>query len=130
VVLSRRNVVHCLAASMDRPPWDSRLRPLVEVGQGGYTGYDSIFRFKGREAPAIVVTDIDELEAEGRWSDIEDVRSLLYIAATRSLSRVVVLAHESWREKLPWGPMDAMGLDSADTVARREECEPVDGPTE
>ena len=70
---------------------------------GGYTGYDSIFRFKGREAPAIVITDIDPLDADGRWSDDADVRSLLYVGVTRALSRVVVLAHEYWRDRLDVG---------------------------
>ena len=122
VVLSRRNVAHCLAASVDVPPWRDRLKPLGEAS-GGYTGYDSIFRFKGREAPAIVVTDIDPLEPEGRWSDEADVRSLLYVGVTRALSRVVVLAHEFWRDRLEWEPMDATGLDAKDAVGMRGDGE-------
>lgn len=50
VVLSRRSVVHCLASRVDTQPWSDRLKPLAEAGSGGYTGYDSIYRFKGRGA--------------------------------------------------------------------------------
>ena len=114
VVLSRRSAGNCLAAAVDAAPWRDRLRPLAEVGTGGYTGYDSIFRFKGREAPAVVITDVDPLAEDGRWSDVADVRSLLYVGVTRALSRVVVIAHEDWRDALPWGAMDGMGLDAGE----------------
>ena len=97
------------------------LRPLAAVGSGGYTGYDSIYRFKGREAPAIVITDVDPLAESGRWSDVLDVRSLLYLGVTRALSRVVVVAHEDWRDALPWGAMDGMGLDAAEAARARGE---------
>ena len=95
------------------------LRPLAAVGSGGYTGYDS--SYKGREAPAIVVTDVDPLAESGRWSDVLDVRSLLYVGVTRALSRVVVVAHEHWRDELPWGAMDGMGLDAAEAAGARGE---------
>jgi hypothetical protein len=116
VVLSRRSVANCLAATIDAQPWGDRLKESTEAG-GSFTGYDSVFRFKGLEAPAVVVTDIDPLESEGRWSDTEDVRSLLYVAVTRALSRVVVVAHEYWRERLDWTPMDETGLDPKDVAA-------------
>lgn len=121
VVLSRRSAGNCLAAGVDAAPWRDRLRPLAEVGGGGYTGYDSIFRFKGREAPAVVITDVDPLADEGRWSDVADVRSLLYVGVTRALSRVVVIAHEEWRDALPWGAMDGMGLDAGVAAEARAE---------
>ena len=110
VVLSRRSVRNCLAAQVDSGKWGDRLRELGDAARGGNTGYDSIYRFKGREAPAIVITDIDPLEADGRWSDVADVRALLYVGVTRALSRVVVIAHEEWRDALPWGAMDGMGI--------------------
>ena len=119
VVLSRRSAANCLAAKADQPPWSDRLRPVVAAGSG-YTGYDSIFRFKGREAPAIVVTDIDPLEAAGRWSNEADARALLYVAATRSLSRFVLIAHEEWRERLALEPMDGTGLEMGESGARDE----------
>lgn len=120
VVLSRRSAGNCLAAQMDTPPWSDRLRPLADAGSG-YTGYDSIFRFKGREAPAIVITDLDPLAEEGRWSAQDDVRSLLYVGVTRALSRVVVVANDYWRDKLEWEPMNGMGLDSKEAAAKRGE---------
>lgn len=111
VVLSRRSVGNCLAATIDAQPWGDRLKVRSEAG-GSFTGYDSVFRFKGLEAPAVIVTDIDPLSDEGWWLDTEDVRSLLYVAVTRALSRAAVIAHEYWRERLEWGPMDETGLDS------------------
>jgi hypothetical protein len=109
VVLSRRSASNCLAATIDTPPWRDRLRPVGEAG-GGYTGYDSIFRFKGLEAPAIVVTDLDPLEGTGRWSAEVDARALMYVAATRSLSRFVFIAHRWWEDRLGLEPMDGTGL--------------------
>ncbi|NTU70969.1 MAG: ATP-binding domain-containing protein [Coriobacteriia bacterium] len=124
VVLSRHSVRNCLAASVDVAPWRDRLRTLAEVGTGGYTGYDSILRFKGREAPAVVVTDVDPLGDSRPWEDLDDVRSLLYVGVTRALSRVVVIAHESWRDQLPWAPMDGMGLESGESVRAEWESQP------
>jgi hypothetical protein len=59
----------------------------------------------------VVITDIDPLSGQTEWSSEDKVRSLLYVGMTRALSRVVVLAHVDWRDKLEWAPMDAMGLD-------------------
>lgn len=118
VVLSRRSVGNCLAAQIDTPPWRDRLKPLAEAGKG-CTCYDSIFRFKGREAPAVVITDIDPLDEGGNWSSAAKVRGLAYVGVTRALSRVVVIAHEDWREQLAWGPMDGTGLDMKDAAGLR-----------
>ena len=71
----------------------------------------------------MVITDVDPLAEDGRWSDVADVRSLLYVGVTRALSRVVVIAHEDWRDRLPWGAMDGMGLDSGEAARVRVECE-------
>lgn len=120
VVLSRRSIGNCIAAQVDSPPWSDRLKPLSQAGKG-YTGYDSIYRFKGREAPAIVITDIDPLETGDRWSKEVDVRSLLYVGVTRALTRVVVVAHEYWRDKLEWAAMDETGLDPKDALGMRGE---------
>lgn len=116
VVLSRHSAANSLAAQIDTPPWSDRLKPVADAGKG-YTGYDSIYRYKGREAAAIVVTDIGPLEESGRWSDVAEVRSLLYVAVTRALSRVVVIAHEAWRDRLAWGQMDGTGLDPKEALA-------------
>ena len=57
------------------------------------TKYSSIYRFKGLEAPAVVITDIDELATPAQ-------RSLLYVGCSRALHRLVILAHASVRGQL------------------------------
>jgi hypothetical protein len=57
------------------------------------TRYCSIYRFKGLEAPAVIITDVTSLD------DAVD-RALLYVGCTRALHRLVVLAHESLRGRL------------------------------
>ncbi len=119
-VLSPRGDDHCAAAGLHEQPWKDRLEPLVRearlagdaaVGDGDWpaacvpsdldgvdlvstkTCYCSIYRFKGLEAPAVVVTDVEHLD------DAAD-RSLLYVACTRALQRLVILAHVSLRGRL------------------------------
>ena len=55
--------------------------------------YSSIYRYKGLEAPAVVITDVDALDTPAQ-------RSLLYVGCTRALQRLVILAHEKVREQL------------------------------
>ena len=100
-VLSTHRDVRSAAASLTGPPWRDRLSPLVHDGprgpvvelHGGRTRYASIHRFKGLEARAVVLTDIEHL-GTGRERD------LFYIGATRATQRLVVLAHESLRPQL------------------------------
>lgn len=79
--------------SPSRQSWRDRLAPLVPPGQyepdmrSGKTKYASIYRFKGLEARAVVLTDIDRLESEHD-------RDLFYIGATRATQRLVVLVQE------------------------------------
>jgi hypothetical protein len=101
-VLSPHNDQRCAAAgfcALSGPPWADRLAPLVPPGQfepdlrSGRTRYASIYRFKGLEARAVVLTDIDSLGTEHD-------RDLFAIGATRATHRLVVLAHESLRPVL------------------------------
>ncbi len=64
---------------------------------------------------------MDPVTGEFPWRDVTDVRSLLYVGVTRALSRVVVVAHESWRDQLPWEPMDGMGLDAGAAARARSD---------
>jgi len=50
--------------------------------------FDSVRRFKGLEAAVVVVTDLDARVGEA------SLRDLLYVAATRSVGQVVILAAE------------------------------------
>lgn len=100
-VLSTRGDARAVAASLGEAPWRDRIGPLVddETLDGKVNlrtakiRYSSIYRFKGLEARAVVLTDIDHL------SKPLD-RSLMYVGATRATHRLVVLAHEALRGEL------------------------------
>lgn len=116
VVLSRRGDDNATAGTIDTQPWRDRLRPLAEAGST-LTGYGSIYRFKGREAHAVVLCDIDPLSDWRDGTTEDDVRGLLYVGATRALSRVVIVAHDAWRSVLDFGPMDEFGVGAGETAA-------------
>ena len=114
VVLSPFGNERCAAARLTAQPWRDRLGPLVretgdeDAGAGdrlaacipsdleavdlhsGRVRYASIYRFKGLEAPAVVVTDLRSLATPAE-------RSLLYVACTRALERLVLIAHADLR---------------------------------
>ena len=120
-VLSPRGDDACAAATVTEAPWRDRLTPLVQEARvsaetaaaaggdwpaacipsdldavdlrSGKTRYCSIYRFKGLEAAAVIITDIRRL------NDSADC-SLLYVGCTRALHRLVILAHESLRGRL------------------------------
>lgn len=84
VILSPRTC--CVASAITRPPWGSRLRPLANASQGNI-GYCTIQAFKGLEAPAVLVTDIEHIR------DMVSA-SLFYVAISRALHRLVIVANE------------------------------------
>lgn len=67
--------------------------PLRESGKSGKSGirYGSIHAFKGLEAPAIIVTDIEHLD--------EQARALLYVGMSRARIRLFLLMHENCRKE-------------------------------
>jgi ATP:corrinoid adenosyltransferase len=75
------------------PPWRDRVKPFMLESTGGHIRYTTIHSFKGLEAPVVIVTDLDKIK------DIES-RNLLYIAVTRSLSRLILLIQGSTRTDL------------------------------
>lgn len=91
VVLSTRADGECVSGRVDAPPWRDRLRPLSLV-TGGHIGYCTIHSFKGLEADAIVVTDIKTITSPRDTA-------LLYIATTRPLQRLYILAHSRVRDE-------------------------------
>ena len=120
VVLSPYGNERCAAAQLTEQPWRDRLTPLVrepgddgeeeeEVGdwlaacipsdldavdlRSSKIKYSSIYRFKGLEAPAVVITDVDALDTPAQ-------RSLLYVGCTRALHRLVILADAGVRAQL------------------------------
>jgi len=110
VVLSRRsdtNSIAGLIASGSQRCGNSHLRTLLVpmVSAGGCIDrirYCSIQAYKGCEAGVVIVTDIDDPSAS--WKAVDnpegELRRLLYIAATRTLSRLIVLAHVHWDRAL------------------------------
>jgi hypothetical protein len=117
VVLSPQGNEACAAAQLTEQPWRSRLTPLVrepgeeeeEVGDwltscvpsdmdavnlhSRNIAYSSIYRFKGLESPAVVLTDVESLDSPAE-------RSLLYVGCSRALERLVILADAQLRGRL------------------------------
>ena len=85
VILSPR--VAGSASLLSTKPWADRIKPF-EATREGEIGYASIHAFKGLEAGAIIVTDIDRIRDEASVA-------LFYIATTRALHRLVILADDS-----------------------------------
>ena len=83
---------NCCAANLPIP-WRDRVKPFRLEPGGGHIRYSTIHSFKGLEAPVIIVTDLNKIK------DTES-RNLLYIAVTRSLSRLILLIQESVRPEL------------------------------
>lgn len=92
-VLSTRALNPC-AGTVTLPEWRNRLKPITndDASQTSSISYCSIHAFKGLEAPAIVVTDVEQV------GDAHAM-SLFYIATTRALHRLVILAHERVRSE-------------------------------
>lgn len=82
VVLSPKRDDRSIAASLG-PPWSQRLCPY-RSRRKGCIGYCTIQAFKGLEAPAVVVTDIDVVNSD-------HMRALFYIALSRAVHRLTVL---------------------------------------
>lgn len=77
------------AESVTEQPWCDRLRPFGD-SSGGNTVYGTIHAFKGLEAPAVVVTDLDEVTGPA-------AQALFYIAVTRPTERLVLVLPDSAR---------------------------------
>lgn len=89
VVLSPRAEGAC-ATRMTSSAWAGRLCPFTRPAAGLAIGYGTVQAFKGLEAPAVVVTDVETISTP-------EARALFYVATTRSLQRLVILAHERVR---------------------------------
>ena len=67
-----------------------RLAPIRQVQDGQTIPFASIHAFKGLEAPAVIITDINSLNDERS-------RALLYVGMSRARIRLFMLMHESCR---------------------------------
>ncbi|MFX4263088.1 NERD domain-containing protein [Pelotomaculum propionicicum] len=91
VILSPKAEGSC-ASLLTIQPWRDRIRPYDLAGTG-HIRFSSIHSFKGMEAPIIIVTDIEHVYGKASVS-------LFYIAVTRALNRLVILANESARKDI------------------------------
>jgi hypothetical protein len=87
VILSPKASPRCAGACITEPEWRSQLAPVDEVTPG-QIGFTTVQSFKGLDAPAIVLTDVEHVSGEF-------FSSLFYVATTRVLERLHVLAHET-----------------------------------
>lgn len=91
VVLSMRNDESSCAGSASSIIAGTKFAPIRKV-QDGYTiPFTSIHAFKGLEAPAVIITDIDTLNDEKACA-------LLYVGMSRARIRLFLLMHESCRK--------------------------------
>jgi DNA polymerase III delta prime subunit len=86
------------AISLLGEKWSSRLQPLKELQEADIRSderikFGTIHYFKGMEAPAVIVTDIEEIATQR-------ATALLYIALSRALHRLVILVSEEARRDL------------------------------
>lgn len=89
VVISPKGSAESAAGNLSVRPWRDRLTAADRV-VGGKILYCSVSAFKGREAAAVILTDVDDVEAN-------HASALFYVAVSRALSRLVMLASESAR---------------------------------
>jgi hypothetical protein len=82
----------CCAARVMQAPWASRLVPARDAGADEIP-YATVHAFKGLEAAAIVITDINSITGSA-------AENLLYTAMTRATDRLIVLAAEPVRHEM------------------------------
>ena len=90
MVLSMRSDENSCAGSASAGSVGARLAPIRQVQDGQTIPFASIHAFKGLEAPAVIITDIDSLNDERS-------RALLYVGMSRARIRLFMLMHESCR---------------------------------
>lgn len=91
VVLSPRASACCAERVLEQP-WRDRLRPVVGPTDG-HILYGTIHAFKGMEAAAVIITDLDDVSGEA-------AEALFYVAVTRATERLVLLMPESARPSM------------------------------
>lgn len=91
VILSPLGKKALAAELASRPPWRDRLAPLGNAK--GKIRYGTVHAFKGLEAPAVILTDVDDL-------DTAEQQDLFYVGMSRALHRLHVLAHDDTRETI------------------------------
>lgn len=90
MVLSMRNDENSCAGRASVGSIGVQLAPIRQVQDSHTIPFASVHAFKGLEAPAVIITDIDRL-------DDEKARSLLYVGMSRARNRLFLLMNESCR---------------------------------
>ncbi len=91
-ILSPFNPPKAAVASLPNDPWKQRVKPYG-MPEHNHVTFSTVHAFKGLEAPAIVVTDLESIK-----SDTE--QALLYIAITRAQDRLALLISERAKRDL------------------------------
>lgn len=90
IVLSMRNDENACAGVTNCGEASLRLAPIRRIEDAQTIPFASIHAFKGLEAPAVIITDIESLNDEKS-------RALLYVGMSRARIRLYMLMHESCR---------------------------------
>jgi len=93
VILSMRSDASSCVARLDPEQDHWQFNSYREMPEGGASvRYASVHAFKGLEAPAIILTDIEGV-------DDEQAKALLYVGMSRARVRLHVLMHERLRSR-------------------------------
>lgn len=98
VVLSPKAGMRCAAARITDKLWSDQVVDF-ETASAGQIRFTTIQSFKGLDSPAIIVTDIEHVD--GGFS------SLFYVAATRALERLCIIAHETVKPSIIQSLLDS-----------------------
>lgn len=93
VVLSFSRNAKSVAGMLAGTPGFENLRPFREATKDSHLRYGSVHGFKGLEARAVIVTDVNGLDDEYR-------RNLLYVAVSRARDRLVLLVDKDEERQL------------------------------
>lgn len=91
VVLSPLAKGSC-ATGLNTGSWAGKLKPMSDQSSASGIGFCTIHAYKGLEAKAVVLTDIDEI-------DTPAAMALFYVGITRALHSLTILAHERVKEQ-------------------------------
>ena len=92
VILSPRSNASSCAASLQTPPWSDRVVPF-QLEQTGHVGYCSVYAFKGLEADAVIITDVEDIVSD-------EASQLFYVGITRALHRLVIVASDEIKQDM------------------------------
>lgn len=90
IILSMRNDEGSCAGTASRDSFSVPVAPIRKVQNGRTIAFSSIHAFKGLEAPAVIITDIESL-------DDERAIALLYVGMSRARIRLYMLMQERCR---------------------------------